>query len=349
MLNVQTLRRPKISFVDPCSVRGYDPNDLKSGGLGGTEATILRVSTALQSDFDISLYQNGRHDTLISGTGQFLPLAEIYRSPDAAAIVVINRWKVAMKLRKSNPNTPIFLWVHIYPGRHNRKMGAALKEAGVKVICVSQTHAKVLNNFLGSSDLPCVTAIYNPLADTLRSDDTQRDLNQLFFASSPHKGLAEVFTQFSALRAIIPELTLAVADPGYLSWDTGPVPDGVTFLGPLSHAELVQHLRKSLCLFYPQTSFAETFGLVLAEANAVGTPVLVHANLGANDEIVSGQDQKIDGCDPVQIQSRIEMWRRTSPRVDANPAFRMSNVAQKWTDLLCNAVSTQASLLDEVG
>lgn len=261
-------------------------------------------------------------------------------------IIVVNRWKVALKLRKVNPDTPIFLWLHTYPGRHNRKMGVALKEAAIAVICVSITHARLLSEFLGPFDLPRISAIYNPIADQLVPDDTRCDPDTLLYASSPHKGLAEVFAQFSDLRETIPELTMAVADPGYLRWETGPAPDGVTFLGALSHSELVQHMRRSLCLFYPQTTFAETFGLVLAEANAVGTPVLVYADLGANDEIVSGADQKIDGRDPAQILSRIETWRQASPEVDTNPAFRLSNVAQRWSELLLDAIAMQAPLLE---
>jgi glycosyltransferase involved in cell wall biosynthesis len=144
----------------------------------------------------------------------------------------------------------------------------------------------------------------------------------------------------------VPELLLAIADPGYLSWDTGPVPDGVIFLGSLSHPALIRQMRRSLCLFNSQTSFAETFGLVLAEANAVGTPVLVHRGLGANDEIVSDSDQKIDGRDPGQILSRIESWRHTFPRVSTNPNFRLTSVVQNWTKTLSNAVKTQASPME---
>jgi len=330
--------RQRIAFVDPCSAGGYDLPDIARGGLGGTEATVLRVAAALRQDFDVTLYQNNRSGRFWSEAGDLQPLAQVYRAASLGTIVVINRWKVALKLRKLHPDAAIFLWMHIYPGRHNRKMGAALKTAGITVIAVSQTHASALTAFMrevsDTSEIPPVKVIYNPLADDLRPDSTPRDPNRLLFASSPHKGLAEVFAQFRNLRACIPELTLAVADPGYLRWATGPVPEGVIFLGSLSHPALIRQLRRSLCLFYPQTTFAETFGLVLAEANAVGTPALVHAGLGAHDEVLSGTGQRIDAHDPAQIVARIAAWRRNPPRVTANPAFRLSAVAQDWTRLL---------------
>ncbi len=56
----------------------------------------------------------------------------------------------------------------------------------------------------------------------------------------------------------------------------------------------MQHIRESLCVFYPQTQRCETFGLVYAESNAVGTPVLAH-DFGAAREVLSSPDQLING------------------------------------------------------
>lgn len=192
-----TPHRPRIAFVDPCSTLGYCQAALDQGGLGRTEATILRIASAL--------------------------------------------------------------------------------------------HLTVP---------PTIDVIYNPIADDLRPGDATGDLNRLLFASSLHKGLKQVFEQFAGLRKALPKLTFSVADPGYLTWETGPVPEGVVFLGSLSHAALLRQMRRSVCLFYPQTSLVETVGLVLAETNAVGTPALVHAGLGAIDEIVCGAQHLNDGHDP---------------------------------------------------
>ncbi|WP_255013333.1 glycosyltransferase [Roseovarius sp. M141] len=340
----QETGRAPVAIIDPCSAAGYDLRGLGTGGLGGTEATVLRVATALGPQFAITHFQNGRRHRHLSGAGQLRPLQDLDDAENPAALIVINRWKVAIKLCKQYPDTPIFLWLHVYPGRHNRKMGAALKAAGITVICVSKTHARELEAFLGTEDAPRIRVIYNPLDDTLQPDDTARNPDRLLFASSPHKGLAEVFGQFAALRRDLPSLTLAIADPGYLRWDTGPVPEGVIFLGSLSHAALIRQMRRALCLFYPQTSFAETFGLVLAEANAVGTPVLVHAELGANAEIVADADQQVDGHDPAQVLARIRAWRRSPSQVTANPDFRMSAVTQQWAHLLQRTEATQMQL-----
>lgn len=330
--------KPKIAIIDPCSAAGYDLPDIANGGLGGTEATVLRIATVLRHEFDVSHFQSGRSYRRLSAVGRLLALSDMKHEGGSACVIVINRWKLAVKLRKRYPEIPIFLWLHVYPGRHNRRMGAALKEAGITVVCVSRTHHDCLSEFLGEEHTPELRVIYNPVDDDLRPDKTPRDPNRLLFASSPHKGLAQVFDQFATLRASLPEMTLAVADPGYLQWDVGPMPEGVVFLGPLSHPALIRQMRRALCLFYPQSTFAETFGLVLAEANAVGTPVLVHRGLGANDEIVADPRQRVNGDDPREILQRIHTWRRSPPSVSGNPAFRLNEVARQWSELLLSAV-----------
>ncbi|SEN52929.1 Glycosyl transferases group 1 [Loktanella fryxellensis] len=325
-----------LALVDPCCARGYAPAALQAGGLGGTEATVLRVTSVLSTRMPVVHYQRGRTDTVATDAGLMRPLADAFAPDAAGTFVVINAWKVACKLRRAHPAARIVLWLHVHPGRHNRPMATALAQAGVAVVCVSASHAATLRAFLSHGPALAIDHIHNPIADGLAPDATPHDPDALLFASAPHKGLVQVYARFTAARQAIPSLTLAVADPGYLAWDTGPVPDGVTLLGAMPHAALIARMRRSLCLFYPQTRFAETFGLVMAEAQAVGLPVLAHCGLGANDEVV-GPGQLLDCHDDAQIVTRLQDWRRARPVVGANPAFRLSAVCDRWMALLDGA------------
>lgn len=292
----------------------------------------MRVASSLTRDFEVRHYQGTRHEPQVTSAGWMAPLSEGPQGADV--IIVLNAWKVAVKLRKRFPDVPILLWLHIHPGRHNRMMGPALHAAGVEVICVSRAHQDWLRGYLSGGERPQTRFIYNPIADTLQAEAAPRDPNRLLFASAPHKGLAEVFARFDALRAHMPELTLIVADPGYLRWDTGRVPDNVSHLGKLSHAALIRQMRRALCLFMPQSSFAETFGLVMAEANAVGLPVLACAGLGATDEVVSSPEQCLSSLETEDLSRVLRRWQATPPSVQANPQFRLRAVTAKWTELL---------------
>ncbi len=323
----------RLALVDPCCAAGYAPESLGQGGLGGTEATVLRVTGALSDLMEIVQYQKGRMATDRARGGVMRPLDDAFLPMAGTTFLVVNAWKVAVKLRKAHPEARILLWLHVFPGRHNRHMGRALSVAGIGIVGVSRTHAAWLRDALGAG-APPVGYVYNPIADDLAADPTPRDPDRLLFASSPHKGLAEVFSQFRAARDEIPRLRLAVADPGYLAWNTGSVPEGVTFLGALPHAALIAEMRRALCLFYPQTTFAETFGLVMAEANAVGMPVLVHRDVGANAEVVADAGQLLDGTDPAQISARLHQWRAVAPKVGTSPEFRLGAVARRWVGML---------------
>lgn len=326
--------RAAIGIVDPCCAVPYAPGLDDADGIGGTEATVARIVAALSSDHAFALFQKPceQSDRVAHVTRH--PLAEAYAPDAAAAFLVVNSWKVACRLRRFHPGRPIALWLHVHPGRHNRRMGAALTEAGIDVICVSRSHADSFRDFLSPGPLPRLAHIHNPVADDLHPDATPRDPNRLLFASSPHKGLQQVFGQFAALRTHLPDLVLHVADPGYLKWDTGPVPAGVRFLGRLDHPALLAQMRRSLCLFYPQTTFAETFGLVIAEANAVGTPALLHRGLGANDEVASGPAQLVDGHRTDLLLERVRTWRATPPEVRMRDDFRLASVTRRWRDVM---------------
>ena len=334
--------RPVIGIVDPCCPAPYGSDAPAERALGGTEATVLRVTDALQSDFRFRMFQAKAVASVGLNSCTTDPLEKAFQDRSCQAFIVINSWKVACRLRRFHPHVPISVWLHVYPGRHNREMGAALVTADIDVICVSKSHAEHLFEFLSHGALPAIGHIWNPIADDLKPDDTPRNLNRLLFCSSPHKGLAQVLQQFAAVRQELPALTLEVADPGYLSWDVGAIPEGVWLRGSLPHDRLLSRMRRALCLFYPQDSFAETFGLVIAESNAVGTPVLVQRGLGANDEVVCGRDQLIDARDVAQLVERIRQWQACFPSIQTHPEFCLSRVAGMWRQKLRTMLGEKA-------
>ncbi|WP_157937677.1 glycosyltransferase family 4 protein [Oceaniglobus roseus] len=327
-----------VTFIDPMAPRPYTglPGDL--AGLGGTEMTLVRICEALSRRLPITVRQSARPGSVISSAGVryegFDPKRPLPERP--AAIIVVNSWKVAAKVARLHPGTRIILWLHGFPGRHNRGLATAMAGAGIEIVCVSASHARWLRDFCGAEEQR-IRHLHNPIAEALAPDGTPRDPNLLLFASSPHKGLDQVFRRFETLRTRLPDLRLAVADPGYLAWPTGPVPEGVIPIGRLGQAALIRWMRRALCLFYPQDRFAETFGLVIAEANAVGCPALLHRGLGANDEVASCPSQCIDTTDPAAIAARIAEWRAAPdhrPLAQARPEFRLSRVVEDWAALL---------------
>jgi glycosyltransferase involved in cell wall biosynthesis len=124
-------------------------------------------------------------------------------------------------------------------------------------------------------------------------------------------------------------------------------------------------MRSALCVFYPNFVLPETFGLVFAEANAVGTPVLTH-DCGAAAEVLAAHEQLLP-VSPVSRRyermtrllpralrpmlaaraerrglfepyvERVRAWRSHRPRVSADARFRLAAVAARWRALLNGA------------
>jgi phosphatidyl-myo-inositol alpha-mannosyltransferase len=86
----------------------------------------------------------------------------------------------------------------------------------------------------------------------------------------PRKGLSVLLEAWPTLRARRPGLRLLVAGPGEFD---GVVPDGVTMLGLVSEADKARVYAAADVYVAPNTG-GESFGIVLLEAMAAGTPIV---------------------------------------------------------------------------
>ncbi|MDP0490220.1 MAG: glycosyltransferase family 4 protein [Verrucomicrobiota bacterium JB023] len=345
----------KILFVDNDCPEALDDDALGRGPLGGTEASLFRIARSLahHRGLEVAVAQHNRDkEAHESETGvRYLHysheegLSEQF-TPDA--IVVLRKYKILPRLRKRYPAAKLFLWMHCYPGKRWRNAVDILRRTQTRVVAVSDHLRDEMINLLRPQLQPwkcehLVQRIFNPVHVTPDSlGKGSYDPDKLVFFSSPHKGLEDVLANFAHVRRAFPSMRLVTADPGYWKGPRATGTEGVVSLGALKPDEVHREVADALCVFYPQTWFAETFGLVFAEANALGTPVLAH-NLGAAGQVLplGGPDQLCDCSDPASIVERIRSWREGSrPRVSLNPAFTIEQVTWDWINLLAAGESS---------
>jgi len=295
-----------ILFVDPIPIaKPYDNDRLLMSAMGGTEATVVRIASKLSETHRISVAQYRRqHDKCESSTLSFISFKTMERMPPESVdrVVILRRFRTVPKLAKRFPSARIYLWVHDFPlktrtRKRKQTFQSIMLNADCTLIAVSGHQRDVYKSFLSDPRIKTVI-MYNPVAETLRPNDQPITPNQLIFYSSPHKGLNQVLTLFQAAKERLPDLSLLIANPGYFRiradskaglwlrkclhrfiWDGDPSvaehylnQPGVKVVGRLSHQQIIQEVRRSVCVFYPQSTFPETVGLVYAEANAVGEP-----------------------------------------------------------------------------
>lgn len=323
----------QVLFIDPVCPKEYSRLSLIEGGLGGTEATVVRVAHGLSGlrQHEITVEQHCR----VTPSGESVKFSPPNTATKADYVVVLRDPRALVEARKRFPTARLFLWAHDLCSPAFGQSVQYIWETGASLICVSNWHLGHMRDQLRAygfqGQFPS-QYIYNPVESELPAG-TGYDKNQLAFVSSPHKGLKHTLELFRCLRRVNPDFKLYVSNPGYLP-DLAAPEEGVIYLGSLPHQKVLELLRNSLCLFYPNTLFPETFGLVMAEANSVGTPVLTHP-IGAASEIVDLPGYELTDCNRIpEVVNRIMRWYNGErPTVRKRAEFDTYCVSKQWLRL----------------
>jgi glycosyltransferase involved in cell wall biosynthesis len=339
----------RILFYDAASVYAYDAERMSQRGIGGTEGSVVRVAEGLSATCEVAVAQRARTEPASFHAGlRYVPLDDPAPfggdSPDW--VVVLRKHRHAPALHARFPRARMISWIHNWQRPEALLQRRGLVRSACAVVAVSDAHREAteglfngpLARAFGGGRVP-IHRIYNPVDESLGPDGTAIDSDKLVFFSN--KGIAQVLSAFLQVRGAIPHLRLHVAGNSLQEAMRSSrrivrllAQPGVTVLGRLPQHELLRHVREALCVFYPQSAYAETFGLVFAESNAVGTPVLAH-DFGAAREVLSSAEQLIDGADSQAVIDRLRAWRDGArPKVLLRPAFRASAVVTEWRRLL---------------
>lgn len=324
----------RLVFLDITCPKPYDLETLKNEPLGGTEATVIRVAEGLANrGHDVTVFQHNRE---ADGTGQarYVSLDAIdddrYHLPDA--VIALRKTQLIPFIKeKWKGKSKLYLWAHDYNQQDFVKDYGVLHNSGVKILGVSQTHKTAIIDALLTQieGIKGVTVghIYNPIPDLEPGEIC--NLNKLVYFSSPHKGLDRAIELTGKLQKHIPGMRLHIANPGYMP-DSKNSADYVINHGALPHHKMMELLEDAFCVFHPNYVFPETFGLVYAEANALGVPALTHP-IGATREVITGCRSQLVNCrDDEAVIKTIQAWREKRPEVKANPAFSLNNVINQW-------------------
>jgi len=161
----------------------------------------------------------------------------------------------------------------------------------------SDTVGEIMKRVLGIGDDRKIVSLPNPIdisrftaIETLET----RSATQILYVGNLliRKGVDTLLRAFSLVKGSIPEVRLTIIGKGP-QWDRLHslaselrVSDSVTFLGQVTDRELISAYRKAAVFVLP--SEAEVFGIVLAEALLLETPVVSTRTIGASSIVQSG-------------------------------------------------------------
>ena len=339
--------QPIVLFYDIATPMVYTNQTLQEFTvIRGSESTVIRLAHRLKNYYTIYVAQHCRatNNNQISDGVHYISFETAHDlAPDF--VIFLRHGRLVDTVFKRFPHAKHFFWMHNLPMRNLYSKLDVLSKHQCELIAISHFHAKTIEKRLEGkwyqrifqknnkkSRVP-VRMIYSPIEDHLTPDNTVWNPNQMIVTSASYKGLPEILKRFYALQTHFPEYELLISKPPSHMRNKLKLSSSIRFLEPLPYHQLIQHIRESFCVFYPQTERVETFGLIYAESNAVGTPVLAH-DFGAASEILSDSSQLINGKSMTSIIEKITEWRKNRPLVQANNQLRLSRVMQDWLALL---------------
>jgi hypothetical protein len=326
-----------LIICDMTTPQAYEKQTLEVQGLGGTEASVIRVAEGLGSlGARVGVVQHCVKEPVMGEHAFYLPLSYM-DEVDTHNFVSLRGTHFLDKFPKAQK----YSWHEdVWSQEFAETCRPAFVQTKTTVIGASEWHAGQIKGFLhkpDADDNPRVVHIYNPIEDHLfvpKSTEVKYDPNKLCWVASPHKGFSEGLKMFNKLVEVSgnKNFRLYTFNPGYLQNAELFQNRYIVDVGPVPCKEVWQHVSESLCLFYP-TQFEETFGNIAAEANAVHTPVLT-CKVAALAETVSSDKQFVE-YDVDKVIDRIMQWHRGErPKVWGQERFRHSNVILDWVRLL---------------
>lgn len=326
----------KLLILDTACPKPYTLKSLETDTLGGTEATCIRLCRELSKRFEVAVLQHNRAHTLVEDNITYLKNDQGKLDHQADVYITLRDPGTYANLVKSAPAAKHYLWMHdVLAGEYLEHTLKVLDGIPAHFIVGTVWQHSQLSQALGSKTQHNwkITILPNFVEAYCDRSYIGYDNYQLINFSSPHKGLLNVLRLFEKLRVVEPRFILKIANPGYFESVTE-VPENVFNLGVMKHRELMSIVETSLCLFYPNTTFAETFGLVYAEANALGTPVIAH-NIGAASEVLSTPSQIIDcNNDQLVIDTVIKWSKGERPVVKAREQYTINEAIREWVKFL---------------
>lgn len=321
-----------VVFLDVTSLIYYDRITLEKSALGGSEASVIRIAEGLgKLGLKVAVIEARLSEYFAPTIGQH---AYFFHSDDVDKL----QCKHYVQIR-ANTNPQLFpyakkyIWLHdiCTKGREDLWIDD-IKAYDITLIGVSRYHKNNIKEITGLDS----KYIYNPVPDEIFiGPDTklEYDKNIIVWLSSPHKGLERAVQLFDSIKLAIPKMQFIVFNPGYYKLDSDVMmtKPGMSIYGSMNCKQMWSVVQKSLCVFYP-TTYLETFGLVAAEANALGTPIATNS-IGALKEVVSS-DAQLHAHTSDCVTSVIDWHNNGRPKVLGKDEFRESSVLIDWVKLL---------------
>ncbi|MFN2544459.1 MAG: glycosyltransferase [Actinomycetota bacterium] len=172
---------------------------------------------------------------------------------------------------------------------------------------------------------------------------------------TPNKRPDHAVEAFRRIREELPDAQLLVVGQGPMEATLRKrLPEGATMLGFLPREELYRRMAGAHCLLVP--SVREGWGLVVIEANSVGTPAVAYDVPGLRDSIVDGRTGSLSAPDPAALaEAAVALLRDEGhyQRIRQNAlswseGYSWDRTAREWLELVIEAADRPAGVKESL-
>jgi glycosyltransferase involved in cell wall biosynthesis len=319
---------------------GYSTSSLQSGGVGGTESSVIQLAGALSALGHRVYALNRGAPRSMDGGVHWLPLEDSASLPAADVAVGVNTSRVFSPVNARKK----IAWLHTPPSLRQqvkRRTLLALLRHRPHAVLLSRYQSRLLPRWLPYSGR---SIVHHGVGDDFfqaRPDPAPRRPRAVF-TSQPSRGLDFVAECWKIISAEVPGADLHVFCPQSKQEDAvrlcAHIP-GIVVRGSVRRAQLAEELRAARVMLIPGVT-DETFCLAAAEATVSGVP-LVTLGIGALSErvkhgetgfIAADQGEFVSGA--VRLLSDDAAWmKQNAACVSGGDYTTWTAKAREWEDL----------------
>lgn len=284
------------------------PRGAKSVGLRGKQFEF-RVLPGRRRAFRFNGMSPGRALDLWRVERRLIAQTIIECQPD----LVHAHWTYEFALGAIDSGLPHLITCHDAPGvilRHTRSPYRALRYLMAKEVLHKAVHVTAVSSYMADAarrlGAKQVAVVPNPIADFVlakgyaRQRPLSRRVAMVCNGMQRRKNVETGMAAFASFRRQVPEAQLHLfgldMGPGEKAqqWaESHGAAAGMDFRGPMPHRALIDELASMDVLLHP--ALEESFGVVIAEAMALGLPVVAGATSGAVPSVIGPVDP-VHGC-----------------------------------------------------
>lgn len=290
-----------------------------------------KVSTTdLFRDYRFSLY-----DTLMARTMLERAQAGEYDC------VVFNHFESALPLAPLFPDVPIVFILHDFMDEERKEALELHHSPNQYFISISDSQRRTV------PDLNFAATIHNGISsDFFAFEDHAEDYLMFSGRITPAKGVKEaVQVAIQSNRRLLIAGTLSKQDFWYFDEHVKPfLNDKILFLGMLGKEQIIKYYQKAAAVLLP-IQWEEPFGLVMAEANSCGTPVIAF-NRGAVPEVIRNNKTGYvvdNSAEMILAINKIDKLKRHDCHDHAKKYFKESRMVKDYEVTLQHIIDTHAS------